>query len=88
MGSGTGFTGFDAVDGRSVGERGVVVVVVVVDAAVLLVAAVVADVGLAARGVCAAPAQALSARQAVANQTVCRMVTEGNPRSRPPAFRR
>ncbi|KRF28892.1 hypothetical protein ASG91_04460 [Phycicoccus sp. Soil802] len=63
------------------------VVVVVVGAAVL-VAGGAADVGLAARGVCVAPAHALSARQAAANQTVCRMVTEGNPRSRPPASRR
>ncbi|KRF23216.1 hypothetical protein ASG95_00350 [Phycicoccus sp. Soil803] len=64
------------------------VVVAVVGAAVVLVAGGAAGVGLAARGVWVAPAHALSARQAAANQTVCRMVTEGNPRSRPPASRR
>ena len=64
-------------------RAGVFFVVAVVGAVVVVLpvvlAGVVVDVGLAARGVCAAPAQALSARQAAANQTVCRMVTEGNP---------
>jgi hypothetical protein len=76
---GFGVTGFTVVVVVRLG-----VVVVVLGAAVV----VLADVGLAARGVCVAPAQALSARQAAASQTVCRMVTEGNPRSPPPAFRR
>jgi len=84
LGEGLGCTG-----AAFVGVRlGVAVVVVGAAAGVVVVAGVVADVVLAARGVCAAPAQALSARQAAANQTVCRMVTEGNPRSRPPALRR
>jgi hypothetical protein len=79
-GFGEGFTGFALV----VVVVPVGVFVVVVGAAVVVVAGVVlagvvVDVVLAARGVCAAPAQALSARQAAANQTVCRMVTEGNP---------
>lgn len=69
----------------------VVLVVVVVDgtAVVVVDGDGAAEVGLAARGVCDAPAHALSTRQAAANQTVCRMVTEGNPaggagRCRPP----
>ncbi|WP_157693054.1 hypothetical protein [Pedococcus dokdonensis] len=56
-----------------------VVVVVVEGAAVVVLVDEVLDVLLAARGVCDAPAHALSTRQAAANQTVCRMVTEGNP---------
>ena len=56
--------------------------VVVVGAAVVVlvvVAGVVVEVVVAARGVWVAPAHALSARQVTAIQTVCRMVTEGNP---------
>ena len=81
-GFGEGFTGFALV--VVVVRVGVFVVVFGVGAAVVVVvlvvlAGVVVDVVLAARGVCAAPAQALSARQAATNETVCRMVTEGNP---------
>jgi hypothetical protein len=76
FGVGCGFTGFTVVVVVRLG----MVVVVLAAAVVVLV-----DVVLAARGVCVAPAQALSARQAAANQTVCRMVTEGNPRSPPAA---
>jgi len=86
---GTGFTGFGAVDGgRVVVVVRLGVVVVVVGVVVVVVLADGAVDSVAARGVCAAPAHALSARQAAAIRTVGRMVTEGNPRSRPPAFRR
>jgi hypothetical protein len=79
-----GFTGVASV---VVVVRVGVVVLVVGAVVVVLVVGSATDV-VAARGVGAAPAQALSARQAAANQTVCRMVTEGNPRPHPPAFRR
>jgi hypothetical protein len=65
---------------------GAVVVVLVVGAVVGLFVGVVPE-AVAARGVCAAPVHALSARQAAANQTVCRMVTEGSPAPPPPALR-
>jgi hypothetical protein len=79
---GTGFTGLDVVDGSSVVvvRLGVVVVGAAVVVLVVVAGVVVAVVEVvAARGVWVAPAHALSARQAAAIQTVCRMVTEGNP---------
>ena len=65
-----------------------VVVVVVGAVVVLVVADGTAVVVLAARGDGAPPAHAQSARQAAANQTVCRMVTEGNPAPLPDGFLR
>lgn len=60
--------------------RGVAVVVVELVVVLLVEADVVlVDVAVAARGASSVPAHAPSARQATANQTVCRMVTEGNP---------
>jgi hypothetical protein len=61
--------------------RGVVVVVV----GVVLLGVLVVYVVVAARGVESVPVHAPRARQATANQTVRRMVTEGSPPGRPNA---
>jgi hypothetical protein len=88
--------GLDVCVDVGLGATGFAFVVVRLEGVVGVVALVVADPGVlvgvtevveAARGVWAAPAQALSARQAAANQTVCRMVTEGSPAPPPPALR-
>jgi hypothetical protein len=77
LGEGFGFTGGALVFVGVVVLLGVAVVLVVV-----LCAVVVRDVVGAPAGVAPVPVHAPSTRQAAANQTVCRMVTEGSPTPR------